>query len=53
MSEKIRRLSSKEVTKAVARYCRKHGHSAAFVRTNTQAMNEAIREWVAAHPVST
>ncbi len=40
-------LTNKELTKAIARYCRKHGHSAAFVRTNTQAMREAVSEWVA------
>lgn len=40
-----RKLSDREVTKAVARYCRRHGHYASFVRTNTEAMRDALREW--------
>jgi len=40
-----RHLTDKEVTKAVARYCRHEGHYASFVRTNTLAMSCALREW--------
>jgi len=39
------RLSKKELTKAVTAYARRHNHYVSFVRANTTALREAIKEY--------
>jgi len=41
----VKKLSEKELTKAVTAYARRHNHYVAFVRANTVAKQEAIREY--------
>lgn len=41
----LRRLTKRELTKAVAAYCRKHGHFARTVRTMTVLRYAAVREF--------
>jgi len=39
------KLNKKELTAAIARYARKHGHYAATVRNMTCLLRAAIKEW--------
>jgi hypothetical protein len=43
-------LNKTELTKAVARYARRHNTSADFIRTNTATLRDAIAEWNASKP---
>jgi hypothetical protein len=39
------KLSRKDLTKAVARYARKHGYYVSTVRNMTRLRYDAIKEW--------
>lgn len=43
----MRKLTQKELTKAVSRYARRHGHYVSTVRAMTVLRRAAIVEWLA------